>query len=177
MGDKRRFSVFADFIADELNRCTAVFLPKQELRIADVAAGKGQLTWALKERGFVHVTPFEPYPRKGGHVRRLGMHVREFTPELAKNFDVVVGMHPDGATDCILSGCALYKKLVFIVPCCTRPNAWSYWGPKQSQTAWRAHLVERSEKAGLFLSEGRLRMTGANVVLWGNTWAPDSEST
>ena len=65
MGDPRRFDLFANFIAN--------LVPPAErltMRVADVAAGKGYLSWALRAHGFRNIVPFEPAPRRGGQVRR-----------------------------------------------------------------------------------------------------------
>ena len=113
------------------------------------------------------VPPAEPAPRRGGQVRRLGIRVQNFEPSFAKDFDLVVGMHPDAATDCILAGAALHGALAVVCPCCVRPNAWSYWGSGQSHTDWQSHLVARSAEAGLPLQVGQLKMTGANRIMWG----------
>jgi len=82
-------------------------------------------------------------------------------------FDLIVGMHPDGATDCILEGAARYGALAVISPCCVRPNAWTYWGNKQSRRMWHEHLLLQSARRGLALQVGNLKMTGANTVMWG----------
>lgn len=159
MGDPRRFDLFARFIAARV--------PDRSVRIADVAAGKGALSFALREHGFRHIVPFEPAPRRGGQVQRLGMQVRDFTPELARGFDLLVGMHPDGATDCILEGAAREGIGAIISPCCVRPNAWTYWGSKVSHVQWHEHLLSRSATRGLRLHETRLPMTGASTVFYG----------
>jgi hypothetical protein len=161
MGDLRRFTVFADFIAEHVR--------DRSVRIADVAAGKGALTWALRERGFRHIVPFEPAPRRGGQVTRLGMQVRDFRPELAEGFDLLVGMHPDAATDCILDGAARSGASVVVSPCCVRPNVWTYWGSRRSHRQWHDHLVLQAARRGLRLQTDRLRMTGANAVMWGGS--------
>lgn len=162
MGDKRRFDLFAKFVANQVPPGR-----RAGVRVADVAAGKGYLSWALREQGFRHIVPFEPRPRRGGQVRRLNMRVQEFAPAMARDFDVIVGMHPDAATDCILSGAAISGALAVVCPCCVRPNAWSYWGNKASRSAWVRHLVDRSRASGLNLAQTSLPMVGSNVVLWG----------
>lgn len=162
MGDPLRFEIFARFIAR--------LIPQGErmaLRVADVAAGKGALSWELKRHGFLNVTPFEPKPRRGGQVVRLGIAVRDFTPDDAAHFDLVVGMHPDAATDCILDGAARSGALAVVSPCCVRPSAWPYEGDRKSHDAWHEHLVAQSAARGLALQRGRLPMSGANAVLWG----------
>lgn len=164
MGDPRRFDLFARFIAR-----LVPYGERMRMRVADVAAGKGSLSWELRRHGFLNITPFEPKPRRGGQVRRLGIAVTDFTPGMAENFDLIVGMHPDGATDCILDGAARFGALAVISPCCVRPNAWPYEGGPRDHGAWHEHLVAQSAARGLALQQGRLSMTGANAVMWGSS--------
>jgi hypothetical protein len=172
MGDPRRFDLFAKFIAN--------LVPpgeRGEIRVADVAAGKGALSWALREHGFRRITPFEPAPRRGGQVRRLGIRVEDFEPSFARDFDLLVGMHPDAATDCILSGAALYRRMAVISPCCVKPNAWSFGGRRNSRVDWHRHLLARSKEEGLHLEMGELRMTGANRIMWGGSMPKRSKDS
>jgi hypothetical protein len=162
VGDKRRFDLFARFIAFKIPVSM-----RADLRVADVAAGRGYLSFALREHGFRRIVPFEPFPRRCGQVYRLNIQVREFNSKLAEGFDLLVGMHPDGATDCILDGAAKFGAMAIISPCCIRPNAWVYWGDKLSHKDWQAHLKKEAMRRGLELQEDRLPMTGANVVLYG----------
>lgn len=166
MGDPRRFDLMARFVARLIPPAR-----RAAIRVADVAAGKGYLSWALREHGFVRITPFEPEPRRGGQVRRLGIRAQNFEPSFARDFDLLVGMHPDAATDCILSGAALHGRMAIICPCCIRPNAWSYQGKRshcsKARVEWERHLIMRSAEAGLHLEVGELSMAGANRVMWG----------
>ena len=155
MGDKRRFDMFAAYIAERI---------PAGARIADVAAGKGQLSFRLRLLGY-NVTTFEPAPRRGGQVTRLGMVCRDFRPDDAAGFDAVVGMHPDAATDCILEGAARHGAIGIVCPCCIRPNAWVYWGNKCSHAQWESHLREKSRERGLRVIHDRLRMNGASTII------------
>jgi hypothetical protein len=159
MGDVRRFDVFARFIASHIPE-----RKRKDLRVADVAAGKGMLSWALRENGFRNVTPFEPFPRKGGQVRRLGIQARNFE---GGDFDLIVGMHPDEATDVILDEASKTGARVFVVPCCAKVTRWTYWGARSGLRDWVEHLKRESARRDLELAEARLSMTGANIVLWG----------
>lgn len=161
MGDPARFERFAEFIARNVT--------DRRARIADVAAGKGALTFALLRHGFSHVVPFEPEPRRGGQVTRLGMRVECFEPSFARDFDVLVGMHPDEATDCILCAAAEHGTLAIVRPCCPKPSAWPYAGARRWDTssfdAWETHLVQASTERGLSVWETSLPIRGRNHVL------------
>ena len=52
MGDARRFDLLADLIAD-------TWPDYRDARIADVAAGKGYLQMALRQRGFRNIVSFD----------------------------------------------------------------------------------------------------------------------
>lgn len=165
MGDRRRFDLFARFIANQVPKSI-----RGDVRVADVAAGMGALSFALREHGFRKITPFEPSPRRGGQVRRLGIRAQLFDAEAAREFDLIVGMHPDEATDCILDGAAAAGKMAIVCPCCAKPTAWTYWG-QRSTAPWLRHLMAQSALRGLNLSRTVLPMSGANHVLWGGSIA------
>lgn len=174
MGDSKRFNLFACFIEHHS--------PNKSVRIADVAAGKGYLSLALRQLGFKNVFPFEPNPR-GKKIRGLNLQARNFDPRQEKDrFDIIVGMHPDAATDIILDEAIKTRAKTFIVPCCAIPSRWIYWEqpiphfnrngipPERSNTAfsrWIHHLEKESLKKGLRLKKELLPMQGRNIVLFG----------
>lgn len=161
MGDPKRFELFASFIARVVRNRRA--------RIADVAAGKGALSFALLRHGFSNVTPFEPDPRRGGHVTRLGMRVETFRSDFAQDFDVIVGMHPDAATDHILDSATRYRRVAIVCPCCALPSAWEYRGTRAFDRhgfdQWVEHLTTTTTEHGLDVWRTRLPMTGRSDVL------------
>jgi hypothetical protein len=159
MGDRRRFDLFARLIATRIADRSA--------RIADVAAGKGYLTFALREQGFRNVVPFEMHHRRktGGKVRRIGLRIEEWRTDYAADFDAVVGMHPDQATDRIPAGCARHGRRGIVVPCCIRPSEWTYWGGQNDHRAWEDHLARESARRGLAVERSLLPMVGANRVI------------
>ena len=121
MGDRRRFEILSDFIARNFNPCS----------VADVAGGTGMLSYHLTTKGF-DCTVIDP--RKSDlpkdyrtKARRQGIQIKrrrtEFLHSMAKEFDLVVGLHPDQATENICI--AGLKKKCVIVPCCY------YWSGKK----------------------------------------------
>ncbi len=155
MGDVRRFDLFARFIASNFYKGA---------NIADVAGGKGYLRAALHEYGFQTVTSWDR--RHGNAKGRPGTRYGYFTQDTADAYDLVVGMHPDGATDHIIRYAIKHRVPFVVCPCCIIPSAVTYWG-KHSIHPWIAHLKNMATKAGFEVSESQLKMTGRNAVLVG----------
>lgn len=167
MGDSRRFDLFADFIAQQI--------PNKHARIADVAAGKGYLSLALRQRGYKNVVSFEPNIRN--KVKGLQYKAQYFE---GGDFEVIVGMHPDQATDVILEEAAKSRATAIVVPCCALSTRWTFWNMPQhagrgipihrdtsTYKRWLNHLVIESSKRGLQLNQYLLPMNGRNVILYG----------
>lgn len=155
MGDKRRFNLLAEFIKARV---------PQSARIADVAAGKGYLSLALKERGYNRITAFEPEPRRCV-IRGLPLLARRFQMTDAAQFDVIVGMHPDGATEEIICGAGKYDKEMFLVPCCAKTSITSYGGNGNKFFPWLNHLIKLCHTNRLEIQRTTLKMDGKNVIL------------
>lgn len=147
MGDRRRHSVFADFIARRW--------PDRSIRIADVAGGKGELQTKLWLRGYENVVTIDK--RQDRWTERNHYRYGLFTVGDAPEFDLLVGMHPDAASDVILAAALEHRLPAAIVPCCPRPGVWEFSG---HHSAWIDHLIERS---GAWRTE--LPIKGANTVL------------
>lgn len=154
MGDRRRFNVLADFVARNVRR--------RDLRVADVAAGKGQLTLALKERGFTDIDPWEPKPRK---TRYRKLIAKPFTLADAKGYDLLIGLHPDGATEEIVCGAAKYDVPMIVVPCCAIASRTANWGGN-CWKRWLDHVLRLCHKHGLETRRTALRFQGRNQVIW-----------
>jgi len=155
MGDSRRFDVFAKWIKKNF--------PNVE-NIADVAGGKGYLSLALKEQGF-NVVCYEPKKRRE-NVSRINVKRRLFNDKVKEDFDLLVGMHPDEATDVIITE-AVKREIPFaVVPCCVKPCAITYWG-KHTYQHWLNHLTREAEKRSYEVMKGQLKMSGKNIVLAG----------
>lgn len=147
MGDRRRHLVFADFIAERW--------PDRNLRIADVAGGHGALQSKLWLRGYRNIVTFDK--REKRWTERSHYRYQYFDVEDAREFDLLVGMHPDEASDVILCASLKFSIPCAIVPCCPRPTVWEYSGNRQG---WIDHLQKKSGAR-----RERLEMKGANSVL------------
>lgn len=157
MGDPRRFEVMARFVE-------ANFPPPR--RVADVAGGQGNLSLLLVERGYdctvidPRSTALSKRERQYSRRKRLAFQRAKmcFQPELAEDFDLVVGLHPDGATEAICHA-ALIRPVV-LVPCCR------YWrGIESHGSPDLAETVRRCfRRLGVEWWETFLQMNGKKLV-------------
>jgi hypothetical protein len=145
MADKRRFDLFAQLIVE---RWPAP-------RVFDVAGGQGRLNEALTRRGRT-VTTFDL------RHKRLPVRYAEriFTLEEPCEADLVVGLHPDGATRVIIEYAAHHRLPFAVVPCCS-DNGMPY-------NPWMRHLTELARERGFArVEEVTLDMDGRARVLLG----------
>jgi hypothetical protein len=145
MADKRRFDLFARFIVERF----------PAPRIFDIAGGQGRLNEALTKLGRT-VTTFD--------LRHKHLPVRfaqrAFTLSEPCEADLLVGMHPDGATRIIIEYAARHRLPFAVVPCCS-DNSMPY-------NPWMRHLAELAREQGFSsVEEHRLPMEGRARVLAG----------
>lgn len=146
MADKRRFDLFADLLIQRFGVA----------RVFDVAGGMGKLNEALTRRGS-EVTTFD--------VRHKHLPVRFeeriFSLDEPCACDVVVGMHPDGATRLIIEYAARHQIGFAVVPCCS-DNGMPY-------KPWMRHLAALGQERGLQVEEAELPMEGRARVILGRS--------
>lgn len=134
MGDQRRTFVFSDFLAD-------LFCPEKYPKIADVGGGNASGTMALIRKGYA-ATLFEERQLNRRGRRRLSRGVKFTQCDIVEahftigEYDLVIGMHPDGATWHIMRLAQEAHCPFVIVPCCKIPPnhlkvprdlVWSEW--------------------------------------------------
>ena len=145
MADKRRFDLFAALLVERFPDAARVF---------DIAGGMGKLNEALTKLGR-DVTTFD--------VRHKHLPVkfaeRIFTLDEPCAADLVVGMHPDGATRVIVEYAGRHRIPFAVVPCCS-DNGMPY-------KPWMRHLAELGTRLGLEVGEAALPMQGRARVLLG----------
>jgi hypothetical protein len=145
MADKRRFELFARFLAERF---------PDRLRVFDVAGGMGQLNEELSRLGR-EVTTFDQRHKR---LKVHGYQERRFTLDEPCLADLVVGMHPDGATRVIVEYAARHRIAFAVVPCCS-DNGTSY-------RPWVRHLEELARSLDLEVEAADLPMEGrARVIL------------
>ena len=145
MADKRRFEVFAQFLVDRF--------PGR--RIFDVAGGMGRLNQELTARGRM-VTTFDTRHK---HLP-VTYVIRELSLDEPCEADLIVGLHPDGATRIIIEYAARHRIPFAIVPCCS-DNSMSY-------KPWMRFLAEEARRLGFaMVGEAELPIDGRRRVLFG----------
>jgi hypothetical protein len=156
VGDSRRFSLMADLVRK--------YVPDRKIVIGDVAGGGGGLQAALRGLGYRNVLSIDR--RRKYASGRSGYRYGLFSYKYSDTFGLVVGMHPDEATDHIV----LYgqeRNIPWIVcPCCVRPSAVPYGDGRNDYHRWIAHL--RALGGGPAKVETvNLPMAGRRIVLLG----------
>jgi hypothetical protein len=144
MADKRRFELFASFLTDRF----------QAPRVFDIAGGQGRLNEALTKLGRT-VTTFDLRHKR----LPVRYEQRLFTLDEPCDCDLIVGMHPDGATRIILEYAAKHRVPFAVVPCCS-DNSMPY-------NPWMRHLAELGREAGFEVEDVTLPMEGRARVLVG----------
>lgn len=157
MGDIHRFQVTASFICHNFKPC----------RVADVAGGSGLLSYFLKENGFEPSvidtrknTSLSPKYKNLIKTKSAIPRIRKsFTNKMVEDFDLIVGLHPDEATESICA--AAKQKSIVVIPCC------SYWDGIENHGS--SNMVETIEKFftknGIKYFKTQLPFSGKNVVL------------
>lgn len=145
LADKRRFGLFADLLVRRFPDARRVF---------DVAGGMGKLNAALTARG-LDVLTFDTRWKRA----EVPYAMRRFTLDEPCTCDLVVGMHPDGATRIIVEYAARHGRPFAIVPCCS-DNGMPY-------KPWVRHLAELATELGLDVAAADLPMQGRARVLLG----------
>lgn len=156
MGDSKRFKVFSIEIFKK-------FPPKYFNRVADIAGGKGHLNYELKQKGY-KVTTFD---KRNNNRSGVTFVKKYFNDKVKSIFNLLTGMHPDEATDIIISEAAKRKIPFVIVPCCTMPIVSKYYG-NLSYQSWVHDLDMYARKIGFITQKKQINITGKNIMIWGS---------
>lgn len=155
MGDKSRFRLMADLISEKM---------PSSLRLADVAGGNGNLQTELLERGFTNVVSWDKRANSKGPRRNHRFALFDYR-SAPRDYDCVVGMHPDAATDHIVSYAVKHRKPFLVCPCCVLPSATRLQAI--GYTGWIDHLANLATQGGMQVDTVTLGIKGRNLVLVG----------
>jgi len=107
-GDEARFEIVAEYIYRRFG--------DRIKYIADVAGGQGLLSRILHKKYNYEAEVIDP---RGYVLKGVPSRQAEYSPDMAKFYDLVVGLHPDAATRAVAES-AVYRPIL-LVPCC---NEW-----------------------------------------------------
>lgn len=108
-GDPNRFQIVADYIADRYALSVKY--------TADVAGGQGMLTRILSKKYNYAGEVIDP---RGWVLKGVKNRPEKFDPTMASYYDLIVGLHPDGALREVAQSALI--RPVILIPCC---NFWS----------------------------------------------------
>lgn len=161
--DGRRGRVFAEFIHKTYPHVH---------RIADVAGGRGSVSFHLYQLGYAATIIDERDAQLPGRLQRvlrkqsveqgriveIPRVVKKVQDVDLRSYDLIVALHPDEATEHVVRAGIEHGKDFAVVPCCVFPMD----GVKRSREAWREYLISLSPD----IMTARLPIDGANVVLY-----------
>jgi hypothetical protein len=156
---KYRFQLLHAWIAEHFEPC----------RVADIGGGKGLLTLLLNQSGFQSVV-IDPYnqalPTKYKDLNRQKFRITEeqtipridavFEKEMAKDFDLLIGLHAHGSNMKIIEVAAEYNKNFILLPCCVIDEPII----PQANINWFDSLEEYANKLGLKTERFELNFRG-----------------
>jgi len=183
-GKNERASVFAKFLIKTFGKSDVL---SKGSGVLDVAGGRGEMNFELNVLRNVRCTTIDPRPSKLSkrqlrwlkkrnrntkheetHSQLLNRmtHIQAlFNPSFAKcksdlvnNCTLIIGMHPDEATEEIVDMALFLKKPFAVVPCCVFPKS----GEKMSCKKWHEYLKSKSPH----IHEAYLNFVGRNHVLY-----------
>lgn len=154
MGDQRRFDLFAKLAKKHFDR---------EMKIVDVAGGKGYLQLAMREQGFSSITTWD-VRSSCTRPKIYDYRYQYFDYQTKEDYQGVIAMHPDEGTDHALLYAVTRKVPALISPCCIKPHAVTFWG-KHKYDLWCQHLEKLVTDNNCYYKWTRLRMSGRNDAL------------
>lgn len=168
MMHKFRFGLVAEWVANKYQPC----------RVADVGGGKGLLAHLLIDRGFeaVVIDPVEQNLKYKYRDIKTGKRVKlskdeqmgvprvndKFRGEMAKDFDLLVGLHAHGSNMAIIQAAADYGCDWAILPCCVIDEP----VVKRGGVNWLDSLVEYGQSLGFEVKKEKLNFTGQDVIIY-----------
>jgi hypothetical protein len=149
------------------------YVPRKAL---DVGGGKGLLAYLLNERGWdvAVVDPVDqPLPPKYKDIqldKRILIPVTKkvtritapFEEDMAKNYDLLIGLHAHGSNIKILNVAAKYHKDFLILPCCVIDEPIQV----QANINWMNSLEEYALKLGLPVKRTQFNFVRQSTALY-----------
>lgn len=155
------------FLLENYNPCT----------VADIGGGKGLLAYMLINSGY-SATVIDPekqsLPLKYTDLEKKRIRIpvdktvpyisKSFEKDMAKDFDLLVGLHAHGCNMAIIDACKLYNKNFVLIPCCLHETGEPV--VKEPGHDWFDSLVEYAKKQGFKPKTFELNFKGKNKVIY-----------
>jgi hypothetical protein len=162
---KFRFQLLHRWLVEHFEPC----------RVADVAGGKGLLTYLLQKSGWdaVVIDPVnQALPVKykdiatGKRVRvppteKIHRMDRTFEPEIGRHFDLLIGMHAHGCNAKVIDAAAEFGCGFVLFPCCVIDEP--FYPPLGVK--WLESVVDYAVRRGHTVHPFRLNFKGQNIGL------------
>jgi len=144
-------------------------------RVLDVGGGKGLFSYILNQSGFESVVVDPEYQllshkytdlkkRKVKIIDRESVPriTSEFSKDMIKDFDLIVGIHMHGANMWVIDACAEQDKDFLLLPCCVIGEPIE----KKRDVNWRKSLVGYGVSRGHKVKTVQFNFVGRNIGLY-----------
>lgn len=144
-------------------------------KVADIGGGKGLLTYILNKNGW-NATVIDPeyqeLPPKYTDLnkQRVKINLEESVPhitekfqkEMAKDFDLLIGLHTHGSNMLTLDAAKEFKKDFLLLPCCVIDEPVE----KKPDINWKDSLIEYAKEMGLDVKTVQYGFMGKDIGLY-----------
>jgi hypothetical protein len=145
-------------------------------RTADIGGGKGLLAYLLRSSGWdaTVIDPvYQELPNKYKDIRskkrviiptesKVPRISEKFEPEMAADYDLLIGLHAHGCNIKIIDACAEYKTGFCLLPCCVIDEP-VY--PRRGGT-WVGLLSDYATRLGFDVRPFRLAFSGQSIGIY-----------
>lgn len=162
---KFRSQILAQWLINTYKPCKA----------ADIGGGKGLLAYLLNQVNW-DVTVIDPeyqeLPTKYTDLNKQRVRIpfemkvnrltSIFEKEMARDFDLLIGLHVHGSCMKIIEAAKEYRKDFVLLPCCVIDEPIE----KQPNINWRESLKDYAKSLGLDVKEAKLNFMGKDIALY-----------
>mgnify|MGYP001594880088 CR=1 FL=1 len=148
------------------------------VKVLDVGGGKGLLSYLLNKKGWnsmvvdpvnkVYLTKYKDISTN----KRVLLSEKDlasipriegvFKEVMAKDFELLIGLHAHGSNLQIINACKKYNKDFVLLPCCVIDEPLV----KRSNVDWLESLVNYASSQGFNVKRDTLNFKGQNVLIY-----------
>lgn len=85
-----------------------------------------------------------------------------FKDEMAKDYDLLIGLHAHGSNIQIIKACKKYDKDFVLLPCCVIGEPLN----KKPGVNWLGSLISYAKKLGFDVKKDKLNFKGQNILIY-----------